>query len=559
MPRNFVPTPNTHETMTRPIAQAIARQLLRALELPEDTKILFPGDAGQMAQKGTTAEEQFADPSSFSFDDRFSIEITERPDEDFVLPTLVHQKDAAPYFLDPKIGVELKPVYSHTVLEFSIILRSRSRDRARRIRDEILARRAMSRETHLHEVQYSYCVPDIHLHLLKQIHQMREETAGYGEGFSQWVNDHITERATNLTNQAGTQTVLAIQETQGEILGWFDFAAIPEGPEKDNDAGTWTWSMNYVVKYDKVIGTAAHWPLVVHNAIIPEPWHNSPLASGTMIDPARRPSRAGIGKRALREATGNFLHRDFCAQRAIDGVIYPVFDDWIPETVHPSTSTVLVALMQVDLNQPEYVGQIGDFIDFTVDPDVLEFMRSEHQYLNTYNQSIVHVSLFENGIPLDDELIRIDADLNVYKTTPMNPRMTYRLRVALFNNLLGLNHAARQRLLRAGVAGQKILMSLQWKTLYSATVPPLQADGSIAFSYYHEVGVAINHAKGIHYTGIEYRMLTVGDHLICMHRRNDDASNAHTAGTPTGDGSHAHGERHPLPGCDGGYPIPAQN
>lgn len=557
MPRNVLPTPNSYETMTRPIALEIARQLLKALELPEDTTIQFPGSGDQHFQRGSVVEEKFVDPSNFKFEDQLKIEIAERVNPDYVLATTVHQKDASPYFLDRQIGVELKPVYSHTTLEFTIMLRARSRDRARRMRDEILARRAMSRETNVHEIHYSYTVPTEYLKLLKTIHDLREAKAGYGDTFDQWVVDHITERATNVTNQSGTQTSLVIQEHQGEILGWFDFDAVPDGPEKDQDGGTWTWNITYTVNYDKVIGTAAQWPLVVHNQIMPEPWHSSPLASGKLIDPARRPSRAGQNMVALRTATGNYLHRDFCVEREIDGWIYPIFDDFIPETTHPSTSTVCFVMLQVDVDDPTMVGPIGDFGDFYVDSDVLGYMRDDHQNLNWYMRSFVHVSLYENGIPLDDDLITIDENLIVRKVTPMNPRMTYRLRISLINNLQGINPQAKAKLLSSGVAGQKILMSLSWKTIHNAQIPPLIDGKYISRSFYDRLAIEINASKGIYYTGIEYRMLTVGNYILCMHRRDNDGTNAHSAESASGGAGASDGERYPVPGCDGGYPIPA--
>lgn len=569
MPRSKEETPSTNETITRPVALHLARQVLQILGLSPETKILYPGESGQALQRGTTAEDGTQNPVSFKYDDQWQMEVTERPHRDYVLATHVHQNEAHPYFHDPKLGVILRPVYSHTTMEFTIVLRSSSRDRAKRIRDQILASRSQGREEHLHEIQYAYCVPLVYLFLLKEIHALREATAGYGEDYSKWVRDHISGRATNLTNLVGSQSVLAIQEHQSEVMGWFDFDASPDTLEKDQDAGTWNWSLTYTVNFDKVISTAAQWPLVVHNQIIPEPWATASFNQAKLTDPARRPARAQKWQEAIRSITGGHLRPNYCAQRMIDGVIFPAFDDWEPQQVQPHTSTMITSMVQVAVDSPREVTDLDDgFIDFTIDEDVLEFMRGEAPYLNRYMQSIIHISLYEDGEYFRDGMLLISPALTIDTTIDMDPRRNYHLRISIVNNLMGLTYAARERLLRGGKGAQKILMALQWKTLpegAGATIPPIGNDGRISDDYFDQVAIDINHAKGIHYTGIEYRLLNVGQYLIHLHRRSDavvssGASNADHATNPaspgTGDGASGDGERHPVPGCDSGYPLP---
>jgi len=514
-----------------------------------------------------------SDPVKFQFEDRISIEITEKPNEEYILQTQVHQKDAQPYFLDDKIGLELKPVYSHTTLEFNIVLRARSRDRGKRIRDEILARRAMGRETHLHEVDYSYCVPDLCVALLKQVYELREQVAGYGDDFSKWVRDHITDRATNLTNQSGKRFALAILEHQSEILGWFDFPAVPDNMEKDHDAGTWNWSITYVTNYDKIIGTAARWPLVVHNQFMPRPWHN-PKLGGNMVDPGRRVSRAGQFKNAIRTATGNYLHKDYDYHRSIGGYIYPSIDEWEPEYVKPDTSTVLIALMQVDLNDPYYIGQIDDFGEFKVSDDLKAYMKKEWKYLTQYLRSAVHVTLFENGIELEQDLIEVDKDLHVRKKgKPLNPRLEYRLRVSLINNLGTMQEQARDTLLDGSQPSRAVLKTILHKTTedpkhykekvdkveypdplkskgikindrikFPTLMPgwtkeeklenwnekhkddnpkppvPVFEDDPIPYFVFRQLIIAVNDAKKIHFTGQEYANPHVGQYLVVLNR-----------------------------------------
>lgn len=561
MPRNVLATPNSYESITRPIALEVGYQIARLLELPNNTHIRFPGGMEQLAQKGSTLGKELHDDdeSMFQFDGQILMDIVERFNDDNVLSTTVHYlEDAEPYFNDPAIGVSLRPVYSHTTIDFNISVRCKDRDQARRFRDTILARSAMLRKENLHEFSYSFTVPPKHLLLLEAIHTLREKKAGYGEDFSTWVANHITGRATNLTTMIGTEPTLVIQENQAEVLGWFDWEAAPDNLEKDADGGTWQWTLTYKLNYDKVIGTAARWPISVHSQYLGAPWVSTPVANGTQIDPDRRPRRSGRITAALQHFVP-WLYTDWCRSEVIDGIQYPIFDEWFPHHVKPDTSSVITALIEVDETTPRLVAELGtgDIDYIKIDPDVLAFLKKDHAYLPRYNESICHFALYEDDVELGPDALEIDADLNVWSTIPMNPRKVYHLRIALVNDLMGITRAARERFRSGGVGAQKILMTLQWKLLKRASLPPLLGGRWIALAYIEELAREINALKGIHYTGVEYRMLTVGYFTVVTQRRTEDAHRqTHPAGgTDSAGAGSDEGREYPVPGCDDGYPI----
>lgn len=519
MPRNFLPIPNSHETITRPVALAVARQIINLLELPPNISILYPGSMDQAAQVGSALNSSTGDPSKFALDDRFAIEVAERFSDQDVLSTTVHYHNSEPYFNDPDIGVQLRPVYSQTDLDFTIQLRTKDRDTARRLRDHILARSAMLRKENLHECHYSYTVPPIHLHLLQQIHTMREAVAGYGEDFSTWVENHLTDRATNLVNLAGKGQTLVIQEHQTQFLGWFDFEAAPDSLEKDRDAGTWNWSLTYKTQFGKVIGSAARWPLMVHNQLIPEPWRDAPVANGHQIDPDRRPRRSG----AITEALQNFtphLYTD-TSRHPIDGVRYPVFDEWRPDYVYPDTSTLIVGMIGVDPTAPRTVMNLEDFGDYKIHPELAEFMREEHRHLTHYGDSLISVSLYCDNVPLDGSALGVNPELVLTSNEPLSLRGRYHVRVALHNDFFTVSRAALERLRLRGPACLRVLAALRDKLLPDLPLPTLLAGKYVAMADLLEFGRRLNDVKGPSHTGIEYRMLTVAHCLVGMHRRTD--------------------------------------
>ncbi len=556
MPRNFKATPNSYESITRPVAMAIVRELIRILELPPEIKIELPGGMEQLAQQGSTMQPASDDPSLFQFTNRLHVTVEERFKDENVLSTTIHYNDAEPIFHDPKLNVRIAPVFSHTQLVFTIGIRAKDRDMARKFRDIILARRAMLRQEINHECSYSFTVPTNHLFLLLQVHTLREAVAGYGEDFSTWVENHLTLRATNLVNQAGKGQTLVIQDHQTEILGWFDWEAAPDQLTKDNDGGTYNWEFTYTANYDKAIGCAAKWPVVVHNQMLPEPWVSTPIANGEIVaDPDRRPRRSGRITSALQHFTPH-LYTDHCAKQ-IDGIQLPVNDEFLPDIIYPDTSTVFIALMAVDLTAPRFVMNLAEgFEEYTIDPDILDLMRANYQVMTRYQSSVFHLTLYCDGVPLNGDAITVDPMLNVSTVEPMDPRRVYHLRLALVVDLSILTKAAIDLFRGGGVGAQKVMMTLQWKVLREATVPQLKAGRWITQNDILAYTRALNATKSSYFTGLEYRMLTVGNFLISMHRRTDDARNeTHTEGAEPPSSGRTEGDVYPVPQCGSGYPL----
>jgi len=549
MPRVATEIPTTYEAILRPVVLEISRQLAVLLNLPQDISILFPGDAEEAAQHNSTLEKD-GNASKFKYTQRFRVQFSENVVEDRVLATAVYQDENIPVFFDKKLGVKIKPVYSGTELVLSYTYRAENRAEARKFRDDMLMRTAMLRAENLHEITYHYELPVVFLHLLAEVYRMREAQEGYGDTFDDWVNAHITPKATNLTTLTGTVKTLAIAEKQVCPWGYFDFTAMPEPAEKDREGGSWNVNFEYRITIDKVIACVAEWPLVIHNQIIDEPWRESPNASGHLVDPNRR-LRAPSSSRHSFDYFTPQLYPNPC-RRKVDGVAIPHFDEWEPKQVHPETSTVAGIMLQVDPDDRHAVLNLRtDIPDYEIDPDIIAFLRGEGNNVARYGGSVFHITLYNDGDPLDEPLL-MDRALNVRAANPMHPRERYHLRLALVNDLLGLESAAIDRLRMHGAACIKILNTLQWRLLGTAFTPKLLGGTTVAKSDIIKIGQRLNDQKRPHHTGIEYRMLTVGNFIIATHRSSDYASNEAEADGTQGDGSDfAPGDLTGIPGCDG--------
>ncbi len=525
MPRVYTEIPEIIESVVRPVHLDIIRHLMKIMHLPRDTRLLYPGASEEATMPGSLLAD-YQPSNLFPSDARVSIEATEEYTEDNAWSRPVMQKDTLPFFHDEVLGVRMAPVYVPVEVTFDVIYRAPNRVLAERFRDEMRTRSAMLRNELLHEVTYHYALPHVFVELLKEVHKLRENVAPYNEDLLTWVGNNISQRATTLTTLIGTEPTLVTPESQTHVQGWFDFSFSPEKPEKEGEAGAYVVRFQYKTHYDKITAIQADYPLVVHNQLISEYFRETPNVNGEQVDPNLRRRRPSVSRYAMDHFVD--CYSNYC-QRWLDGISIPVFDEWKPRHIANDTSTLMAIMLSVDLNDPTALVDLKALGEWVIDPEVQDFMRTEGRSMFEYLNSVIHITLYENDLPMRAATLTIDNNLVLRSSVALNPRKTYHLRVALLNNLLLLSTPALDRFSNSGSAGLKILMTLQWKLFGKAVLPKLVAGRVIPKSFIRDMGTAINDLKVPHSNGFEYRFLTVGNFLINALRIDDYADHARAA------------------------------
>lgn len=522
MPRVISVIPETQLAITRPVALAVIRQVGKLLSLPKSTSILYPGSSESAAQTGSTLNYE-GEASSFPYYGKLHIEANESYIDDRVLTDIAYRHEFLPVFLDKDLGVRFQPIYSATELVLNFVYRAPDQNAANRFRDDIKMRVSALRAENLHELTYNYNIPRKYVEMLQMIYGLRQAQAPYDDTFEKWLRACFDPRVTNITTLIGTEPHLAIPEHQIRNLGHFDFTAAPDVQTKDSEAGTYNISFDYRITYDKVVGIMAEYPLVVHNQMIPGKWHGYRNASGDLpSDPGRKRRVSSVSVRAFDAITQPYRVEN---HRPIDGVCSPQFDDWIPDTVHPDTSTVFTGIIQVDPADRTDVLNLQELGDWALDPDVLAFLKTEYPYITTYGKSIFYASLYNAGVPLTDGPLVCDKFLHLRYAPSMNLRHRYHLRLALVNDLFIMDRPAWERFRSSGISAQRILAALQGRfNIQDAWVPPLQANRYIRYADLVKVAHRLNAHKAPYQTGVEYAMMTVGNYIIAAHRSNPDAT-----------------------------------
>ena len=506
MPKISLGVPETNESILRPAVFDVARNILKITGLPKDTPIRLPGSTGTVVMPGSQLTPG-SENNSFTSSQKLTIEVSEEYSEDATLTTAVFNGDSQLIFLDPKLGVALKPVFTKSTVTLTVNYRSDSRSGAERWRNEIRSRTNMGRVENLHSINYHYPLPPEYLVILHEIHLKRETVAGYGETLKQWFDNCFTPRYTSILDQAGENPVLAIAESQLAIVGWFDFTAQPERGEKSEDGGAWNISFNYTFVFDKPTDVVMRYPMMIHNQLLPVRLRGREVPY-RLESTIRSPSYAGLHY-------GMFAETYPGATFGLDGISVPEYDDWLPKAVPSFTNSVLRLMLKVNPLNLREVMDLTDMGDFSIKSTIAKYMKDNAVWLNTPGEAAILITLFKGDLAVRSGILKVDSNLKVTTTVDLSMREEYHLRVGIVTDLSTLSQRARDALRKDAAAFFDIVYTID-SSLNGKMPTPLSGD-YITRKDFDQVLYEISDNGTGRGDWLEKRFLTVGSFIIQAH------------------------------------------
>jgi hypothetical protein len=480
MPQLLIPTTETSVNITRPVIYGIIKDLFDLTGIPVDTMISFPGELESMQQPGSDmgTMAQQSGVNTMSFNNRIFIEVDEDYEMDRILSTATYRSENPHIFRDDRIEVGIRPIYSSTETTINFKFRAVDKTEATRWRDLIRSRVSMNWDQRIHKVSYHYLVPMEFLIILKEIHRLMENVDGYGVELNDYIRSGMSNRATIMTTQAGTEPAWAIAESQVRIVGMFDFDLVPDKGSKEDEADTWTIAFAYKFRYDKPVACTMKYPLMIHNQLLPQNYRNNPLTDNTdkLADEQFEFTLSSYLFYQFEKDTENKRLRDRCITK---GFIIPSFDEFIPDGVMPFSVNILTVLIGIDTTNPHLLLSLKDLGDYDLAPEVIDFMIGESQYMTKLGHSIFMINMYRGDTLLDTDSLTLDSDLNVYSTYILTLRKYYHIRLSVISDLSILNHAAIERMRNHGKATQIIFDYMFSSVHKSHGLPKILADDYI--------------------------------------------------------------------------------
>jgi hypothetical protein len=440
MPRILLSLPETVQSITRPIVTDIAREIFDATGIDQNTQIFYPGDIDKIKQPGSSISDPGPGINLYPFSERVSIVVEEDYETDRLLSTAIYRPENFFIFRDDPLETYVKPVYSSTDTKINFIYRTADKVRAVRWRDNLRNRISMMHgaEINLHEITYNYIIPPEYLYVLREIHRLRENVAGYGDSFDDYFRNNLTPKATVITTTTGTQGTWAIPETQLRIVGYYDFEGGPPLEEREETGGvTYTISFAYKFKYDKAIACTMFYPLMIHNQVL-----------STKYRP-NKPAYELDQQLKVYSLSAKYFHGFEKGKTKLDtlpGVAIPSYDEFIPEFVLPETKRLFTALVSIDVNSPLELMSLNNMTSYKLNPLLAEFLAGEAQYMTIPGASVFTLSLYRGQTLMDANSVSIDSNLNITSTTQLAFRDYHHVRIGVMTNLTKLATVASDRL-----------------------------------------------------------------------------------------------------------------
>lgn len=436
MATHTYPIKDNYRTVTRPVTIEIVRQMMEMTGLdPSVFRSNMVGMAEQEKVPGSTIGEDTSESYNRTpTDQKFKLEVREEITGNNMTPVVV--KDHLPIFYDEKLRVSLKPVYSNILSTISVVFTTRDKVVARNWLTTIQNRIYRFALTNYHTVHYSYLIPKVFIHYLLKFHQMRENVEPYNEDFGEWMKRCFTKNYDIVTTLDGQDKMFAIEETQTNIYGWFDFEFEPVEPSKDSDsAGEWQIQFDYKFYYQRPDSLTFSHPLVIHNQILPE--NMIAVNKPEWLDSYN--TYQGLTADAFDKIVYSAQWYNYVQQ---EGIVDPYYDDWIASYTPPSHMQVTRILLGVD-DTSRYILDLNDVSDlFVFKPSIINYMNTTMNKMFKLYDSIFHIRLYRWHDLIDYKALMVDDELKVHSTFDMSKRDMWHMVIYLVKNPAMLTQTA---------------------------------------------------------------------------------------------------------------------
>lgn len=438
MPKIAVSVGELYKAIERPVAMSVAKSLLKLTALNHEKVVIsFPGKAeSQPLYNSREWQNEGEDNAHFTAFSKFAIEVSEEYDEASMMNMYLHDNDSPLYFQDPDLDITIRPVYTDKRVTLSINYRASTLREAETFRDHLRMRIAQESQEFLFDVTFDVVLPDELGATLQILHATRETKYGYGEELHEYLTDRLSTKQIRLADQAGNNVILAFRERQTGIIGHFEFAEPVK--ESKNTETSYLMSMDFVFTYSKPILLSMVYPIIIHNQLIP----SSVFSKDVLRDWSRLAGdKTDIGHHLefFRQLSG-FLPPS-------EGLNIPYYDEWLPDITPDAHRCLMQVLCVVDDAQPNALLNLGSLGKIKLTDPVLTYFKENYTFLKVVGALPFSICVYENSNMLHEELIVVDADLNVSLTRPLNPRKQYHVVLNVLTDPTRLSGSATAKLL----------------------------------------------------------------------------------------------------------------
>lgn len=459
MPQFSYPVPDVYQMITRPVIVAIVKQIMGGTGISDDAFIEYKGEHSQTPTWRSFIDSKnpiATNDAKMPFIEKIQIEVDENPLEEFILSTPYHYPDNKKVWEDPILGIVLSPFYERAEYTINFTYRTPDKGTATAWRTNMMRRMKVKFSDMSMIARYQIIIPHLILRFLKQFYTMRENISGYGDDWNTYFVQRALQKMVKLVDQAGNNPEIAIDETQLDILGNFQFTDVPK-EERLDDGSCYTISFSYKFRFDHPKGFVLKYPLVIHNQLMPQAFRPE--------KPHRYDPHSVVGNSSQSMSRYDVIIQQMGGKKEgkVGGNLVPWFDDWSPKLVHHKVSPLLQLLCKVNPDDPTSLIDLRQLqssgLKFS---DTLgAFMVKNHRTLNRHAAGPIFFAVYVNDDVLDQSQYYITKDLVVRTRNTLDMRDVHHVVVFAMTDILSMTPDGRKELARNPEMFKEIVQALE--------------------------------------------------------------------------------------------------
>lgn len=506
MPIAELEVPEISESIARPVAVQIIRQICEHTRLPKDIPVRYLGSSS-LPTVGSTLDDKGAIENRLPTDLNIKIDVSEEYDEDFAGTGAILRQDQSYIFYDKDLFVFMKPVYQRLKTTINIEYTAPDKTSAEAWVRTMKRRAEQHLVQHLHQVDYHYPIPLECMAILLEIHRLRELKGGYGEDYPTYLMSKFDKHVTSIANQAGNNAIFVMRQQQARIIGNYDFVDQPPRPDKNSETGAFLVSFSYTFKYERPESVVIEYPIVIHNSILKY------YSKEKIYEESDVKNAGSLSTEAARFFTPEVGMNTILSR--IPGVAIPWFDDWLPNDNFPATQNIFRILNEVVVEDPRALVNLTQLGYISLTKNALNYIRANPITITQYRESVFILRVFKGKTPLDMDALVINNELDIRTIEAMDMRKTYRIVLDVMYDLAMLSPRALVRLCQHGEFAIELIAAID----PTAPLPVLLPDGTITINSLKRAIDHLNLNKS--YAGFMGELFTarIGTFSILSHRR----------------------------------------
>lgn len=427
---------NNDITIIRPITHQILEDVVGALSLPANIRVMVTGNSQDDEE---VPIELVSEPhADFKRSSKMIVTVNQQynPEARYKDQLLVGSHECL--FLDNDIKFRLEPSYKEVELKFNIRMTFENKELANMARNTMSNLVAMGRGNLTHMVDYKYLLPEATLVLMSHMHTLRESNHGLGETFKDYFlrckSDVLVVEADN----SNSNKSFIVKESQSRITGNMIIDGMIEESAKNTSIDKHELSMTYTVIVKLPTDVLVKYPQIVHGQFIDEAY---------MLPTTKYPISIHDDRYShLEKAFDTFNNVDDYAPWN-DGIPIPEYYDWHPKSKLNTVAGVLKIAITIDTNDAADLINLTELGDISLKPEIIEYLKANHQYINIPGEAMFYLALYKDDEFFSSSALDIDADLNVRYQVDLDPRKNYTLYLCIVTDYQSLTSRVVKSLL----------------------------------------------------------------------------------------------------------------